>query len=660
MDSSDLSVRTAHELHELLVRREVRPSEIVSAVCRRIRADVPAGPLDYPEPNGRSAPVSKPWLPVLARTPEERRGADDLELSDLRLALSGGAGHLESTVLARLLSPRAGLPELEGYLLATPSAHGLSVMLSCMEGQDQRIPDELPSFLIQQYRALRSAKEVRENLAAFRAANRRKPVRAYIETLLEQAQEQAEEQDRALDRGAAPGRFWGIPLAVKDVLCTAQGRTTCASKVLTNFLSPYDATCVARLRAEGAIVIGKSNLDEFTFGSSTESSAWQPSTRNPWDTERVPGGSSGGSAAAVADGQAILALGSDTGGSIRQPASFCGVVGFKPSYGMISRWGLIAFASSLDCVGPLTRDVLDAAHLFECMAGPDGRDATLSGAKLGGGAAALSRRSGRLDGLRLGLPIEFYFEDPDYGDLPTMLQDVLTPRACDAERYRFRKYPGVAGCLQRAVGVLQELGATIEVVSLYHTRFAIPCYLVVSRAEAASNLARFGGTVFDREPAAAKVGFEEARALARMQGLGAQPKQRILQGYNVLRGANYEQIFLAAQRARAQIREDYTRVFTTHKLDALITPTTPTPAFRFGGFSDTVTMQRSDELTVGANLAGLPAISVPAGLDSTQALPLPVGLQFIGPMYRDWDLLGLAHDFERASGWNGNRPPSRR
>ena len=425
-------------------------------------------------------------------------------------------------------------------------------------------------------------------------------------------------------RGLRDGALAGIPAAVKDNLVTADFPTTCGSRILRGFRSPYEATAVRRLRRAGAVVLGKTNMDEFGMGSSTENSAFGP-TRNPWHRDRVPGGSSGGSAAAVAAGIVPVALGSDTGGSVRQPASFCGVVGIKPTYGRVSRYGLVAFASSLDQVGALGRTVRDAATLLEVVSGHDPRDATSVNRPVPPLAAACERG---VRGLVVGVPREYF------------------PPGLD---------PVVRRLAERALGALEGAGAEVRDVSLPHTRYAIPAYYIIAPAEASSNLARYDGVRFGRRSRGAG-STEQLYELSRSDGFGTEVKRRILLGTYALSAGYYDAYYGRAQEARAVIAHDFERVFGDG-VDVLFTPTSPTPAFRLGErIHDPYRMYLSDVFTVPANLAGVPALSVPIGL----AEGLPVGGQLMAAHWREDTLLTAAAAIEAELGMVGSPPaPSR-
>jgi len=433
---------------------------------------------------------------------------------------------------------------------------------------------------------------------------------AFLTLLPEDALAAARQSDARRARGAAMGPLDGIPWAAKDNLLTEGVRTTAASRILGDYLPPYSATAVRRLEAQGAVLVGKANLDEFAMGSSTEYSAFGPS-RNPVDPGRVPGGSSGGSAVAVAAGMCHFALGSETGGSVRQPAAFCGVVGLKPSYGRVSRYGLIAFASSLDQIGTLTRDVRDAAVVLAGIAGEDPFDQTSSASPVPDYLAAVEA-GGR--GLSFGVP-------PEY-----LAQGVA---------------PEVRDEVERAAGLLERRGLRRREVSLPHTSYALDAYYIIAPAEASSNLARFDGMRYG--PRADGPDLVQAYRQSRGQGFGREVKRRILLGTYVLSAGYYDAYYLQAQRLRTVLRDEFLRAFA--EVDVLLTPTTPTTAFRFGeNTADPLAMYMADALTIPANLAGLPAISVPG----RPAGGLPVGLQVMAPPLREDVLLQAAAELEEA------------
>ena len=469
-------------------------------------------------------------------------------------------------------------------------------------------------------------------------------VHAFITVTPEIAGQQARGIDKKLAAGEDPGLLAGIPFSVKDIFCVQDTPTTAASRILANFTAPYTATPVERMLRSGGVMVGKVNLDEFTFGSSNESSAFQPSPRNPWDTTRVPGGSSGGSAASVAAGEALLSLGTDTAGSIRQPAAFCGVVGMKPTYGRVSRYGLIAFGSSLDCPGPLARSAADAALMMNAIAGTDPRDATTANVPA---PDYLKQLEGDIRGMRIGLSPDFLqitFPDSDSGD--------YSQQPVPAEMLR---------AVNEAVEIYRSLGAEIiEDVPMPNTRYGIPAYFVISRVEAASNLHRFDGVKYGYRVKGAVKDLKEMYRRSRAEGFGLQPKLRILMGMYVSAAQYSEQYYRRALRVRTLIRRDFEEAFDPkgkYRLDALLTPTTPTAAFPIKDvFGDSVMMQYADQLTVTANHAGTPGISFPAGFDQQG---LPIGLQLMGADFSEGALLQLTHAYEQATmddEWRKRRP----
>jgi aspartyl-tRNA(Asn)/glutamyl-tRNA(Gln) amidotransferase subunit A len=444
-------------------------------------------------------------------------------------------------------------------------------------------------------------------------------IRAYITLCRDAALEQAKEADRRISRGAGIDPFLGIPIALKDNFLTRGVRTTCASKILGNFIPPYDGTVVARLRSAGSVFAGKTNLDEFAMGSSTENSAFVP-TRNPWSVERVPGGSSGGSAAAVAADQCLAALGTDTGGSIRQPAAYCGIVGLKPTYGRVSRYGIIAFASSMDQVGPLTKNIRDCALMLEAIAGYDPADSTSVSLSVPRYSAALT---GDIKGLRVGVPKEYFI---------TGMQ------------------PEVEQAVRKGIHQLQRSGAIIEDISLPHTEYAVAVYYIVATAEASSNLARYDGMRFGHSERANDL--METYTKTREEGFGAEVKRRIMLGTYALSAGYYDAYYLKAQQVRALIKKDFDQAFKI--CDAIVTPTAPTTAFRLGEKTgDPLQMYLSDIYTLSINLAGLPAVSLPCGFDSGA---LPIGMQIIGKHFAETTVLRLAYAYEQATEWHKQKP----
>lgn len=442
---------------------------------------------------------------------------------------------------------------------------------------------------------------------------------SYLALLGESSLAEAKEYDEGRkDMHASP--LAGIPLAIKDVICIQGTRTTCGSRILENFVPPYDGTVITRLREAGAILLGKTNMDEFAMGSSTENSAYG-ATRNPWDLERVPGGSSGGSAAAVAADLCSGSLGSDTGGSIRQPASFCGVVGLKPTYGRVSRFGLVAFASSLDQIGPITKDVEDAAILFQAIAGYDRRDSTSVDHPVPDYRATLQES---IKGLRLGIPKEYFVQGMD---------------------------PQVADAVQRAINTCMELGADVVEVSLPHTGYGVAAYYIIAPAEASSNLARYDGVKYGLRVPDSRDLIGMYRS-SRSQGFGPEVKRRIMLGTYVLSAGYYDAYYRKASQVRTLIRQDFLDAFES--CDALLAPVVPIPAFKIGEKADDpLQMYLSDALTLPASLAGVPGISVPCGFSRDG---LPIGLQIIGPHFREEVLLRIAYRFEQATDHHKARP----
>ncbi len=443
-------------------------------------------------------------------------------------------------------------------------------------------------------------------------------VQSFLTLTPEIALAQAERADRMLAAGEG-GPLTGVPVQIKDVMCTEGVTTTCASRMLENFVPVYNATAVEKLMAQGAVMLGKGNMDEFAMGSSCENSAFHP-TRNPWDLDRVPGGSSGGAAASVASGEAIYALGSDTGGSVRQPAAFCGVVGLKPTYGLVSRYGLIAFASSLDQIGPVGRSVMDCALTLNAIAGHDPRDATSVKREPTDYTASLGQD---IKGLRFGVPEEYFVDGMD---------------------------PGTRQAIDDAVAVLEGLGASVRPVSLPTTRYALACYYIIAPSECSANLARYDGV---------KYGYSyqdttdmwEAMEKTREYGFGPEVTRRVMLGTYALSSGYYDAFYLKAQQARTLIRQDFDRVF--QDVDALVTPTSPVTAFKIGEkIGDPVQMYLIDVCTLPVNIAGLPGLSVPCGFSEG----LPVGMQLIGPNFSEETLLRTAHAYEAATDWSAARP----
>ena len=442
-------------------------------------------------------------------------------------------------------------------------------------------------------------------------------VGAYLSLDFETAEREAEHANVDLPLG-------GIPVAIKDIINVNGQPCTCGSKILNGYRAPYDATAIQKLRAAGAIPLGKTNLDEFAMGSSTENSALK-STRNPWDLSRVPGGSSGGSAAAVAADEAFAALGSDTGGSIRQPAAFCGVVGTKPTYGRVSRFGLVAFASSLDQIGPLTKTVRDGALIMNAMAGHDPHDSTSLTEPVPDYAAGLGKD---LRGLRLGLPKEYLIEGID---------------------------PQVRTAIDAAVKQLHSLGAEIVEVSLPTTEHAVAVYYIIATAEASANLARFDGVRYGYRAQNPK-DVLDLYGRTREEGFGPEVKRRIVLGTYVLSSGYYDAYYLRAQKVRELIRRDFATVF--EKVDALISPTSPVTAFKAGERADPLQMYLADIFTIAANLAGICGISVPCGFAEGDGHRLPIGLQLLGNALDEARILQIAYAYEQSTEWHKARPPA--
>jgi len=444
-------------------------------------------------------------------------------------------------------------------------------------------------------------------------------VGAYLTVTEERALEQAADADERLSRGDGTA-LTGVPVALKDNMCTRGVRTTCGSRMLETFVPPYDAHVVERLRAAGAVIVGKTNMDEFAMGSSVEHSAFQP-THNPWSLERVPGGSSGGSAAAVAADETLLALGSDTGGSIRQPASLCGVVGLKPTYGRVSRYGLVAFGSSLDQIGPLTKDVRDAALLLNTIAGHDARDATSAPLDVPDFTAALT---GDIKGMRIGVAAEYVPNDLD---------------------------PAVRAVVDAAVARLEELGAAVEWgVSLPSTKHALACYYIIAPSEASANLARYDGVKYGYSYQDGD-GMWDNMEKTRQHGFGSEVKRRIMIGTYALSAGYYDAYYLKALKVRTLIRREFEAAF--ERYDVLLGLVSPTPAFRLGEkLDDPMAMYLSDVFTLPVNIAGIPSISVPAGFATWQDESLPVGIQLMARPFDELSLLRVAYAYEQATEWH--------
>ena len=443
-------------------------------------------------------------------------------------------------------------------------------------------------------------------------------VKAFNSSVDADALAQAAASDARRAAGQARGPLDGIPVGLKDVISVTGQPLTASSKMLANFVSPYDATVTVNLKRAGAVVWGRLNCDEFAMGSSTENSAFGP-TANPWDLTRVPGGSSGGSAAALAAGEVIASLGSDTGGSIRQPAALCGVVGLKPTYGLVSRYGLVAFASSLDQIGPFARTVEDAALMLGVIAGHDPLDSTSFKAEIPDYRAGLNQRRP----WRLGIPKEYFGAGLD---------------------------PAVGAAVEKAITFYQSQGCEIREVSLPHTQYCLDTYYIIATAEASSNLARFDGIRYGHRAKGAK-DVVDLYSQSRAEGFGAEVKRRIILGTSVLSSGYSDAYYLRAQKVRTLIRQDFLNAY--REVDALLTPTSPLPAFKLGEKSDPLALYLCDIYTIGVNLAGLPALSVPCGFTPGG---LPIGLQLIGQPFRESDLLAMAHTYEQAHDWHLKHP----
>lgn len=461
---------------------------------------------------------------------------------------------------------------------------------------------------------LKARKEPFQATARFiveRAADIDKDIHAFARIDKDASSKRAEAIEK---KSAAKGRLWGVPVALKDNLCVKGELTTCASRILEGFRPPYNAAVVEKLSQEDAFIMSGANMDEFAFGSSCETSYYGP-TKNPWDLQRIPGGSSGGSAAAVASGQVAAALGSDTGGSIRQPAALCGVVGMKPTYGRVSRYGLLAFASSLDQIGPITRDVSDCAAMLEVISGYDRRDSTSVNVDVPRFTESLGKD---VKGMRIGIPKEYFLEGIEK----------------DVQR-----------CIREAIDIYRKLGAVMVDISLPHTKYAVSCYYIVGPAEASSNLARYDGAHYGyRSPKAHDL--IEMYTDSRSEGFGAEAKRRILLGTYALSSGYYDAYYLRAQKVRTKIADDFRAAFAV--CDCVLTPTSPTTAFKIGEkIDDPLQMYLSDIFTIPANLAGIPAVSVPCGSDEKG---LPVGMQLMAKPFDEETIIKAAHAFERATG----------
>jgi aspartyl-tRNA(Asn)/glutamyl-tRNA(Gln) amidotransferase subunit A len=464
-----------------------------------------------------------------------------------------------------------------------------------------------------------SAKDVAQAaLDAIKKTN--KELNAYISVLEESAQAQAQAIDKKIAAGQAVGRLAGVPIAIKDNMMVRGAKTTCASKILGDYIAPYEATAVERLRNDGAVFVGKTNMDEFAMGSSTEFSAFGPA-RNPWDKERIPGGSSGGSAVTVAARTVPVSLGSDTGGSIRQPASLCGILGMKPTYGRVSRYGLVAFASSLDQIGPFTHSPDDMALIMSVISGKDGNDSTSVDNPVPDYSAELKKD---IKGLKIGIPKEYFIKGID---------------------------PEVEKATRAAAEVLKKMGAELVDMSLPNSDMALPVYYILAPSEASSNLARFDGMRYGfRNKNAANL--IEQYGLNRHDGFGAEVKRRILIGTYALSSGYYDAFYSKAQKVRTLIKNDFVEAFK--KVDVILTPVAPTPAFKIGEKTDDpLTMYLSDIFTIPCNLAGVPGISVPGGFSSGK---LPIGIQFLGNYFQDGLLMRVANAYLKETKWHEKKP----
>ena len=455
-----------------------------------------------------------------------------------------------------------------------------------------------------------------------RMNEKEKDVQAFVTTLGEEALEQAKKVDEEINKGEANGEFAGIPIGIKDNICTKGVKTTCSSRMLENFVSPYDATVVEKLNDEKMINLGKLNMDEFAMGGSTEYSYFKK-TRNPWNLNKVPGGSSGGSAAAVASRMVPWALGSDTGGSIRQPSSFCGVVGLKPTYGLVSRYGLVAFASSLDQIGPITKDVYDSAILLNIIAGHDERDTTSSNQEKIDYTKCLKND---VKGLKIGVPKEFFGEGIN---------------------------EEVKETLEKAIETYKELGAEVEEFSLDIAKYSLATYYIIACAEASSNLGRFDGIRYGYRAKDFK-DLKDLYRKSRSEGFGPEVKRRIILGTYVLSSGYYDAYYKKAQQVRTLVMNEFNKAF--QKYDVLLTPTSPTVAFDIGSKSNNpLEMYLADICTVSVNIAGLPGISIPCGVDKSN---MPIGMQLIGNKFQEETILNAAYTFEQKIKFRENYKPT--
>jgi len=449
-------------------------------------------------------------------------------------------------------------------------------------------------------------------------------VGAFLSVYPDRALSRAKEIDEQMARGEDPGPLAGLPVAIKDNMCTSFGRTTCASRILENYQPPYDAYVVEKLEQAGAVIVGKTNLDEFAMGSSTENSALGR-TRNPWATDRVPGGSSGGSAAAVAARMVPAALGSDTGGSIRLPAAFCGVVGLKPTYGRVSRYGLVAYGSSLDQIGPFAADVKDIALLLNVISGHDERDSTSVGPDVVDVPDYLAALEGGIKGMRIGLPKEYHAQGGLDGQ--------------------------VAEALDRALEVFKQLGAEVVEVSLPHTEYAIACYYLIATAEASSNLARYDGVHYGHRTANAE-DYIDLYSSSRAEGFGDEVTRRIMLGTYVLSAGYYDAYYLKALKVRTLIKRDFEQAF--QQVDILCSPVSPTTAFKIGEkMDDPLTMYLSDIFTISVNLAGIPGMSIPCGFSDDA---LPIAMQLLGRHFDEVSLLRAGWAYQQVTDWHKRIP----
>ena len=483
---------------------------------------------------------------------------------------------------------------------------------------------DLYKLTVHELRGLLAKKEITAKDAAFsytkRIGSLEPAIKAFVSLTPDATMQMAEEADKAIAEGkAAP--LLGVPFAIKDNMCTKGIRTTCSSRMLENFVPPYESTVTTRLKDAGYVLLGKTNMDEFAMGSSTENSAFGP-THNPWDVDRIPGGSSGGSAAAVAADMCAAALGSDTGGSIRQPAACCGVVGLKPTYGRVSRFGLVAFASSLDQIGPITKDVEDCAIMMNVIGGHDPADSTSANVALPDFTKTL--KDG-IKGLKVGIPKEYFIAG-----------------GIDQEVYL---------AMQEAINVLKSLGAVTVEISLPHTEYAVATYYILATSEASSNLARYDGVKYGYR---AKE-FDDLLDMykkTRSEGFGPEVKRRIMLGTYALSSGYYDAYYKKAQQARTQIKDDFDEAFK--KVDIIVTPTAPTPAFKLGEkTADPLQMYLSDIFTISINLAGIPGLSMPCGLTRER---LPIGMQVLGKHFDEETVLRAAYAYEQATDWHKRKP----